>query len=366
MKPVLVVLLCSIGLQAETQADSARGAQLFETLSCVQCHSINGQGGKVGPDLGHRVDRGFTPSTLAATMWNHAPAMWAAMNQRGVRVGDLDEQAARDLFAYFYSARFFDQPGDAGRGKQVFTTRYCADCHGLTSAKIPEAKPVSEWASLGQPMDLVTAMWNHTGGMREEFAKRKYGWPALTTQDLADLLVYLRNLPSTRGAETRIAITSGDKGKDLFASKGCAACHSDEQALASHLQSMTLTGVAAAMWSHAPRMATPPPQFDINEMRELTSYLWAGAFFQDSGNARSGEKVYTSKGCGWCHANGTGGAPKLTGTGRRYSAATVVSSLWHHGPGMLDQMKSQGVFWPRFDRQDMANLIAYLNSGATR
>ena len=26
-------------------ADSARGRQLFETLSCVQCHSVNGKGG---------------------------------------------------------------------------------------------------------------------------------------------------------------------------------------------------------------------------------------------------------------------------------------------------------------------------------
>ena len=64
---------------ATVAADSARGAQLFETLSCVQCHSINGKGGTAAPDLGRRIDRDFTPASLAATMWNHAPAMWAAM-----------------------------------------------------------------------------------------------------------------------------------------------------------------------------------------------------------------------------------------------------------------------------------------------
>ncbi len=31
--------------------DKERGKQLFTTLSCVQCHTINGEGGKVGPDL---------------------------------------------------------------------------------------------------------------------------------------------------------------------------------------------------------------------------------------------------------------------------------------------------------------------------
>jgi hypothetical protein len=36
--------------------------------------------------------------------------------------------------------------------------------------------------------------------------------------------------------------------------------------------------------------------------------------------------------------------------------------LWHHGPQMLDQMKTKGIAWPRFEGSDMANLIAYLNA----
>jgi hypothetical protein len=100
-------------LEAATiAADYTRGAHLFETLSYVQCHSINGAGGTIAPDLGRQVDRNFTPATLAATMWNHAPAMWAAMRQRNILPGDLDDQAAADLFAYFYSARFFEKPGE--------------------------------------------------------------------------------------------------------------------------------------------------------------------------------------------------------------------------------------------------------------
>ena len=96
---------------AITAADSARGAALFESLACVQCHSLNGKGGHIGPDLGRLVDRNFTPAVLAATMWNHAPTMWASMTRAGIRAGGLDEQAAADLFAYFYSARFFEHPG---------------------------------------------------------------------------------------------------------------------------------------------------------------------------------------------------------------------------------------------------------------
>ena len=62
--------------------DSAQGAELFKSERCVECHSVNGKGGKIGVDLSERVDRGFTPALLASAMWNHAPVMWAAMGGR--------------------------------------------------------------------------------------------------------------------------------------------------------------------------------------------------------------------------------------------------------------------------------------------
>jgi len=359
---VMMALSCAVLRADAIAADSARGAQLFETLACIQCHSINGKGGTTGPDLGHRIDRNFTPAGLAATMWNHAPAMWASMRARSIELGDLNEQAASDLFAYFYSAHFFEKPGDAGRGKRLFTAKHCADCHGLTQAKIPEAKPVSEWASVGQPMVLVNAMWNHATNMKAEFARRKLSWPELTPQDLTDMLVYLRNLPSTRKVAGRVEITSGANGQTLFESKGCAACHASKIALAPRLKGMTLIDIAVAMWDHQPRMKTVPAPLSIEEMRDLTSYLWAGQFFEARGNPAAGARVFAAKRCAVCHENPASGAPKLAGTGRSFTAATMVSALWHHGPRMLDQMKAKSIAWPRFDGAEMANLVAYLNT----
>ncbi len=373
MRPILVMpvltmaaLACATVQAAAIAADSTRGAQLFETLACVQCHSINGKGGTIGPDLGRRIDRNFTPAALAATMWNHAPTMWASMRARNIELGDLNEQAAADLFAYFYSAHFFEKPGDAGRGKRLFASKHCADCHGLTEAKIPEAKPVAQWASVGQPIALVNAMWNHATTMKAEFARRKLSWPDLTPQDLTDMLVYLRNLPSTRTAVTRVEITSGANGQALFESKGCAACHASRIALAPRLKGMTLIDIAVAMWDHQPRMQTVPAPLNLEEMRDIVSYLWAGQFFEDQGNPAAGARIFAAKRCATCHGETpdqtASGAPKLLGTGRSFSAATMVSALWHHGPRMLDQMKTKGIAWPRFDGQEMANLVGYLNA----
>ncbi len=369
MRRMWILLALGAGLNAAPiAADSSRGAHLFQTLDCVQCHSINGQGGKAGPDLGRGVDRGFTPATLAATMWNHAPAMWGAMLQRGISAGnaagELDQQGAMDLFAYFYSEHFFDKLGDAGRGKQVFSADRCADCHGLTEkiANAPqEAKPVSEWTATGDPVELVEAMWNHAATMRPDFAKRKLKWPELTSQDLTDLLVYTRNSPAAHPTPVRagIEITSGATGEALFTSKGCASCHTGASSLNGKLKGMTLNDIAVAMWNHAPKMAAAQPELQTGEMRELVSYLWAGQFFEDSGKAAAGEKVFAAKHCASCHAGSSATAPSLAG--RTFTGATMVSALWRHGPQMLEQMKAKGVVWPRFDGGDMANLIAYLN-----
>ena len=358
----LVLLQAACAYAAPIAADSARGERLFETLSCVRCHSIGGKGGTIGPDLGQRRDRNFTPASLAATMWNHAPTMRAAMREQNIAAGDLNEQAAADLFAYFYAARFFDKPGDAGRGKKLFDTKHCSDCHGLTDVKLPGAKPVAQWDSLGQPVALAGAMWNHGANMREEFTRRKLKWPELTSQDLSDLLVYFRNRPGVKVATQRIEISAGAGGELLFQSRGCSSCHIGQLTLtAGRLKGKTLVDIAAAMWNHQPKMAPTPTRLTSGEMRDLTGYLWAAQFFEDAGNPSAGQKVYASKKCAACHADASSGAPKLTG--RHFSGITMVSGLWHHGPRMLEQMQALKIPWPRFDGSQMSDLIAFLNSG---
>src|SRR6266545_4052147 len=113
MRSVGLIAMASLAAAAAPRSisvDSLRGERLFESEGCMQCHSIAGKGGKIAPDLGKRIDRNYTPALLASVMWNHAPTMWAAMDRQGIRTAPLDEQAAGDLFAYFYAVRFFDKP----------------------------------------------------------------------------------------------------------------------------------------------------------------------------------------------------------------------------------------------------------------
>ena len=363
--PLLLAAMLPLGgLQAETlQMDSGRGQRVFESEGCIQCHAINGKGGRTAPDLGRTIDRNFSPAALASTMWNHAPTMWATMEKKNIQRSKLDEQAATDLFAYFYSVHFFEKPGDAGRGKKLFHEKSCDACHGLTQSPNPAAPPVAKWQALSDPIALTQAMWNHSGAMLAEIQQKKLSWPQLTTQDLSDILVYLRNLPAKPGKETVFLTTSGNRGQELFAAKGCKACHdASTLLLRTSLDGKTLTDIAAALWDHAPRMKTPPARFEGNEMRELLSYLWANQFFAVNGNVERGRKVFVNKRCAACHGNGSNGAPDLSKLQETANGATMVSVLWRHGPQMLEQMRANGIKWPHFETGEMSDVIAYLNS----
>jgi len=356
---VLGVLASALLAQAAGfTADSAQGQRLFETLSCVQCHSVNGTGGKSAPDLGRMLDRDFTPSILAATMWNHAPGMWAAMRDRQITAGELDQQAAQDLMAFFCAARFFEKPGGAGRGKRLFERDGCAGCHQL---------PVSQWQGLTDPIALIDAMWNHRSQMLAATASKGVRFPLLGAQDLTDMLVYLRNQSGNQpGAQAGVFhIEAPGVGDAVFQSAGCAKCHQTVAALANDVQGETLTEIAAEMWNHAPRMAatgTPATNLTPAQIRDLVGSFWAAKFFEDSGRPAPGSRVFVAKNCAVCHSDAVSGAPRLPIPGRDFNAAAMISVLWRHGPRMLDLMKTKGIQWPRFNGAQMADLIAYLNS----
>ncbi len=288
IRPIIVLILwASAASAAGFIADSSRGRELFERLSCVQCHSISGKGGSVGPDLGRILDRGFTPAMLAATMWNHAPTMWAAMGEMGIRAGHMSDQGAADLFAFFYATHFFELPGDAARGKRLFAARGCADCHGLGQAALPRIKPVSQWEALDDPVALTEAMWNHASQKLSETEGKHKAWRALTSQDLSDILVYVRNLPFPRPGVPAFQIGGGGSGETIFRERGCANCHKSGPELSKATRGKTLTQVAAAMWNHEPALAkagAAQAALSGGDMKELLGYLWAGQFFENAGS----------------------------------------------------------------------------------
>jgi mono/diheme cytochrome c family protein len=360
---VAAALVVSGALAASLPSGDARqGERIFKSERCIDCHSVNGAGGRSAPDLAASLARDFTPAGMASLMWNHAPAMWSAMSKLNIARSTMTPEQSADLFAYFVSARYFDKPGDAGRGKAAFAAKHCADCHSTTAAGASGAPPIAKWESLSDPVVLAQQMWNHGPKMREAYAAKKISWADLTGQELTDILVYLRNLPEGKGLAKDFQFTPSAAGEQLFASKGCAKCHTGANALEAKLKNQTLTGIAVAMWNHQPGMKSAPVSLTADEMRQILSHVWARQYFAGGGSAARGKSVFAEKTCGSCHDAAGRGAPKLSKGKDAYSAVSIVSSLWMHGPRMLERMQANRQAWPQFTSQQMADLIAYLNA----
>lgn len=360
MELTLAVIPLTVVSMLGATGDAKRGADLFAQQHCTECHSVQGKAkgpaalGKA-PDLGRRLDRDYTPAGLASRMWNHAPQMWTAMKAAKIDVPNLNEQAVGDLFAYFYAARYFDKPGDAGRGKRVFEDKQCGTCHSEKGM----ASPVKKWKSLTDPVELVERMWNHAPQMVEAAKNSKLKFPKMDAVEMSDLLVYLQNTPELRSSNYEFRLPEGGaNGKALLESKGCTKCHVGAKALDQRIGRQTLTEIAAAMWNHAPEMRTKAAELNSAEMRSILGYLWSSNFFgSQGGSAGRGEKIFSAN-CSECHGKS---APSLEPGKKSFTAVTMVSALWQHGPKMLAEIEKRQKAWPRLTPSDAQNLIAYLN-----
>jgi cytochrome c2 len=79
---------------------ASRGQALFEEKLCVSCHSIEGVGGDIGPDLAERLSTRRTGVSVLATMINHAAKMSEKVLSQGEKWPVLTGQEMRDIFAY--------------------------------------------------------------------------------------------------------------------------------------------------------------------------------------------------------------------------------------------------------------------------
>jgi mono/diheme cytochrome c family protein len=371
---VFSTLNFSVAFGAElVLGDAQRGAELLRTEKCVSCHSVRGEGGNAAPDLGRMIGHDYTPSWMASVMWNHAPAMWALMAKQGIPKPQLTEAQAADLFAYFQSVRYFERPGDAARGKQVFASKHCADCHAISDPVTGGGPPLASWHSLAAPIALAQQMWNHASQMQAAMTARHLSWPELTGQELTDLLVYVQNLPQTRGRVAEFSLGPAGNGEALFKQKGCVGCHVGSLAIEKHPTNGTLTDFAVAMWDHAPKMleyrrktGISPPPLEQDEMRQILAYLWYKQVFAEAGSPEHGRKVFEKKNCVVCHNDPSSGAPDLkkalSARGAPLRPFSMASVLWLHGPAMLEKMKQTNRPWPVFSKSEMVDLTAYLNS----
>jgi cytochrome c551/c552 len=361
----LLAVLAFACSAADVQINAERGPSILREQGCVNCHAIGTQGPTVAASvLSRTLNREYSPAGLTATLWNHAPQMWSAITAKGMKMPQLSEQDAGDVFGYFAALRYFEPMGEAARGARLFNSKKCGSCHVTSGPASGTARAVSEWESMSDPVALVGTMWNHVPQMRTEMTQRGIKWPSLTAQELSDILLYVRGLRATKNIRAaHFELPPLEGAQILVDSYGCTTCHKGELSFEGRIGDRTLTEMAAAMWNHGPKMVQNPAMIPPEEMRKIVAWVWARQFFRPAGSAARGRGVAESKKCVACHEGG-GSAPAFASLQGPWSVLRLTSALWKHGPAMLKEMQAKGIQWPRLTPGDVQNLIAYIDSRA--
>lgn len=361
--------------------DPQRGMKVFFDKGCITCHSVLGEGGKSAPDLGKIPSGHLSAAQIAGVMWNHAPRMWEKMRVEKVDLPGISQEEMADLFAFLYSVRYFDEPGSPRRGEGLLAQKQCLTCHTIKGSGGRGGGDLAKWAKYANPILWVQVMWNHAPRMEGLMRDKGVSWPVFRSTDMVDLLAYVRSVAPPQ--KTRIYLLPADPkaGEALFQAKGCAACHSirgiggkagPDLGARKTLFPRTLTQFAGLMWNHSPDMWVTMkkgnlerPQFSEREMADLIGYLFSVRFFDEPGDREAGARVFAEKRCSACHLAGGaagGSAPDLGKWAGRVSPIMLSFVMWDHGPAMSRKMEEAGIAWPVFDKQEIVDLMEYLNT----
>lgn len=171
-------------------------------------------------------------------------------------------------------------------------------------------------------------------------------------------------------------------GRALFTDKACVRCHQPRgsRAAGPPLEELRRPQgemeLAGRLWNHVPGMfvalaqeSSQWPRFTPAEMADLMAYLLADPARDPAPDPSKGQSVLLRKGCLKCHSLAREGGrvePDLADRRADYeSPAAWAATMWTHTPAMAAMAARQGIPYPRFEADEMGNLLGFLKHATT-
>ena len=173
------------------------GRVIFVEKRCNECHSVQGVGGHIGPDLAEQ-GRQWGLTEFAAAMWNKRPQMMDAAREKQMRLPQVGAVEMADLVAYLYSVRYFDEPGATERGEQTLRDKGCLGCHSLHGTGGISATDLAQVSGVESPAAVIAMLWNHSLVMEGAPDLQETAWPTLSAEEMADITVFLQELANNQ------------------------------------------------------------------------------------------------------------------------------------------------------------------------
>ena len=234
-------------------------------------------------------------------------------------------------------------PGDARKGRELFRTQFCVTCHSVNGEGGQSASDLGKDAARSStPFLIANLMWNHAPTMWAAMEKNDIQKPKLSQEETADLFAFFW--------ASRYFDRPGNEaqGREIFAAKHCAECHSISAAYPSVGPSVATwqslsnpTAIAAQMWNHSAKMRSALerkkvqwPELNAQDMDDLVAYLQSlpeakkVATESEPSSKETGEELFQAKGCSNCHK----GTSFLSNRSGYRSMSDFAASMWNHGP----------------------------------
>lgn len=151
------------GDPSSLSAGAQEGKKLFDTVGCMGCHAVHGQGGKVGPDLSNEGNSGHSDQWLATQIRdprkNDPGTIMPAFN-------NLTSQKVNDLVAYLKSLKTGNSQ-NGGRAKTIARTTASRPRASAASTSIAATtsggelwgKTCGQCHNLRPPSEFSDAQW---------------------------------------------------------------------------------------------------------------------------------------------------------------------------------------------------------------
>ncbi len=261
----------------------------------------------------------------------------------------------------------------------VFVKKGCAACHEPGPERKAQGPDLKGYRGRYAPILFTQAMWNHSPAMTKPMQAKGMPPPTFTGREMTDLAAYLQ-AGLAAGAPDPVVFEPGTprRGRDLFGSKGCKACHTvagdgghggPDLGARGRAMARSVPEIAGMMWNHTQQMNSEfarrevvRPSFSGQEMADVIAYLYFVNYSNVRGTPFRGGQIFTQK-CASCHTLGRPGiGPDLLPADGLDQPTGIIASMWNHATAMESQSSRRGRAWPRLERGETADLAAFLIS----
>jgi cytochrome c2 len=361
------------------EGEPESGGALFRESRCITCHSVEGKGGSIGPDLGKVADK-----VSARWLFNFLKDPHYYQPETPMPKFGFNEQEIINIISYMFEE--FVEEGAAEesefrtleedfqkRGEQLFKKYGCLSCHQLSGyesgGKIgPDLTKIGskdlDILNFGDQQNLKKSLpnWIFMKLKDPRFYDQEAKMPYYEFSDeeaakitLALLSLIEEEIPPSKVMESTHEDSFLPHGKvgEIFKKYRCLSCHEiggyggtishapldreGDQVQKSWLKKYLRRPYAIKV-AYAERM--PKLKMTDDEIKLLADYMEL-VFVDDSipknfeksfmiGDVEKGKNVFDDKGCISCHILGDNGGyvgPQLNGTGRRLKAGWIYEFL---------------------------------------